>query len=1095
MTHDGFGGEKPNGENRGKKWGIVGAYALMVFCGLVTSSCCCDKKHSGTIYLDHGEVFTRERLLNERLNNLTWLQNELNNTPAGGTLQGGRYRSESTSFSGQASAQFNPLGGVSPMGQQAIQSSAQAVQLQSQIQTEALQRELNALKTNGISYTNFLNSGGILASPPGTSYGAVSNVSPVINILNSVSGPTNSAPGPSNNFSLPGNIQLTSVEQFQDQLAYRDAVSGEIHEQELDDTHDENGMTLYTINFHLSVAPGENNNCFGRVSANFAKATDDDLDQQYHEWLVSFRNTFDQNVISIQRRYLQNYLTDDEIRQLVADAWGQEEYAYFWLSQQSNSWENITNSYQKSQLALSELPQAFKSQKEFDGWLSTNKDSIGQFVSLEQFVEVITNHLTANQFVILTNAVPAQPKRGNLLQMLQTGQFAGVLGDSSFQSNLCGIDDENKLSISNEWLSYLMDGYDSKTNRYQELTEESTDLKAVMQNFGLISKRSHTSVDLADDSKVMKALCWVVKDEFEEVNDNPYPGYLVDIRTPELVSQNNQDFMYLMKVAAGRDWSGNFSNEMQTLESKAPERTFVYAIEPKEYAQNLMDESDEQNSLSLALGLSAAIPQISTSLSAYLQYLQQNQYMLETIKRRPLLTSYMDGNTNFGWLVGGRFKISDKDKDYKLTYEQVPVQEAVQVTLEVPSWWTAVTINTTSQWLQANSHPICAGQTNSRVIALKPDYSAVTRALMEEYNPGYTKPQIYPAWDPNQNTRGYVVQAGAPATLLILGQNLWRNPVVFIGSQSTADTFNYNVLPDMQGIVANFSQGVNYPPTLSTNSGQPVTVDLRVVTSDGEAVLRDGVTIISGNSVASPSQGFVSMTNFFGMPGSNITFNVSAVPLGSVLATYQLALSPANARPQPVCTNTIKNGVLTFTLPAANANLGTTSSVARIDVWMQQTPGSEPVSVLQGGEQNFIVFNNFTNSEFAWAASSVTFSATNNSANPNTNNTLIIQPPPGTDANLFWSAQPGLSQQLQSSSGQIQLQLANTATPNSITNLNYGTFNGTNIQFLLSNIPNIQPLTNAFNLTNSGQAVCTGTIAVSKYSVPVAGNITFARKD
>jgi hypothetical protein len=38
---------------------------------------CGSDKPSGHIYLDHGEVFTRQRLLNDRLNNLNWLYMEL----------------------------------------------------------------------------------------------------------------------------------------------------------------------------------------------------------------------------------------------------------------------------------------------------------------------------------------------------------------------------------------------------------------------------------------------------------------------------------------------------------------------------------------------------------------------------------------------------------------------------------------------------------------------------------------------------------------------------------------------------------------------------------------------------------------------------------------------------------------------------------------------------------------------------------------------------------------------------------------------------------------------------------------------------------
>ena len=1086
MTHDGFGGEKPNGENRGKKWRAIGMVAITVAWGLMATGCCSDKKqHSGTIYLDHGEVFTRERLVNERLNNLTWLQTQLNNTPAGGTLQGGRYRSETTSVSGQVSAQVNPLGQISPSGQQVIQPSARTIQLEGQLQEEALTQELNGLKSNTISYTNVVGTGGIPGSQPTTNFGAVapSNAVPVINIMNAVSTPTN-VPGPSNNVSLPGSVQLTSVEMFQDQLAYRDAVLGEMHEQELDDTHDRNGMTLYTIAFHLSVAPGDNNNCFGRVSANFEEDPEETNNPtKYWKWLASFRETFDQEVISIQRRYLQNYLTDNEIRQLIVDGWKYQSAAGDWLG--TNSLDSIDQRYWDSTNVLYRMSQSnfLESLQDEANW-----DQLKTFISPGRLNEMIADELEPED---LTNQIilePAETVSGtnsvsNLSLQLREPNLPEALKNSKVMAALSGNLNEDRIQkIITKLSRENLNRWIRERNRHELYESEYNDLNVVRD---LMTQRSHTSADITEDKKAMRALCWVVREEFLQLNITNY-GDLVEIGRPELISQNidNQDFMFLMRIDYPTNGPANFENAVTYLSTNTEADPFVYAIEPKEYAQNLMDESDEQSSLSLALGLSAAIPQISTSLSAYLQYVKENETMLETIKRRPLLTAYMDGTNRFGWLVGGRFKIGD---DLSLTYEQIPVQEAVQVTLEVPSWWSAVRFNVTSQWLHANSKPYHAGESGSRVLQLRPDYNGLTMALLEEANPDYSKPQIYPAWDRDPNQRGYVVQAGAPATFLILGRNLWRNPVVFIGSQSTEDTYNYNVLPDMQGIVATFPT-INTPQTLATNSSQSATVDLRVVTSDGQAVLKDGVTVISGG-LQGAGGGFVVMTNFFGVPGSNISFNVSAAPPSSIFANYQLALSPPNAKPQSVATTMINNGALSFTIPT-NGSLWTNATQARIDLWMQSTPSSEPVSVLFGGEQNFVIFTNVAQSWFTFVNTNVTFST----ASPATSGSISVGP--SVSPSLFWNARPALIGQLANSpAGQIQLQLSN-GTVNA--NINSGTFNGTNIVFSL-NTASVQAITNAFGWTVNYATNLSGVINVPannpQFTIPVSGNVFLNRQN
>jgi hypothetical protein len=1075
MTHGEPVSDNQAGANRAKRWRTGGMVALLVIYSFIVAGCC-THHHSGTIYLDHGEVFTRERLVNERLNNLNWLQNQLNNTPAGGTLQGGRYQSQSTSVSGQVSAQFNPLGQISPLGQQAIQPSARTIQLESQLQEQALQQEVNGLKSNTISYTNFVGSGGILGTQLGNSFGAVapSNAVPVINIMNAISGPTNSAPGPSNNVSLPGgsSIQVTSVEAFQDQLAYRDAVLGEMHEQELDDTHDRNGMTLYSIDFHLSVAPGENNNCFGRVSADFGEdPMETNNPEEYWKWLAAFRKTFDHEVMSVQRRYLQNYLTDDEIRQLIIDGWKYQEAADGWL-RTNKTLDELTWQYTNSLASLDSvkpdnLLEAIQQSYALDIQQRGISDMLGTSVGAAKLVTLITNELASSES--LSTNIP------DVIQQMQTNRWESPGAASAATAADKLLKDWQKTNILNELKVAITSQFQSSTNMLGRYENARYCLGTLPQY--LLSKRNEASSDPVTDSNAMKALCWVVKDEFEQVNSAVY-GHLIEIEPPENVSTDPGDYMYLMRVRDVTNGPINFEKAMNYLSTNTEAHPFVYAIEPKEYAQNLMDESDEQSSLSLALGLSAAIPQISTSLSLYLQYIKENETMLETIKRRPLLTAYMDGTNRFGWLIGGRFKIGD---DLALTYEQIPVQEAVQVTLEVPSWWSAVKFNVTSQWLHASGRPYHAGESGSRVLQLRPDFDGLTLALLEDADPDYLQPQIYPIWDRDPNQRGYVVQAGAPATFLILGRNLWRNPVVFVGSQSTADTYNYNVLPDMQGIVATFPN-ISMPETLSTNSAQSVSVDLRVVTSDGEAVLKDGVTVISGGMQGSGG-GFVVMTNFFGVPGSNITFNVSAAPPSSVFASYQLALSPSNGKPIPVATNMISNGALTFQIPT-NAGLWPAATQARIDLWMQPTPNSEPASVLLGGEQNFVIYTNLAQSWFTFVNTNVTFSA----ANPATSGSISVSP--SLTPNLFWLARPALIGQLENSPpGQIQLQLSTGAAS---VNLNSGAFNGSNIVFSLNNI-GVQAITNALGWTGNYTTNFNGVIVVPannpQFTIPISGNI------
>src|SRR3954469_10582007 len=101
---------------------------VLLACALL-SGCQSSPGPSARIYLDHPEVFTRERLVNRRLDDLKWLDGELNRSVTS-TFQGARSQSQFTGFTGQLSAQFDPLGAAgASAGLQTFQSAQQAAQL------------------------------------------------------------------------------------------------------------------------------------------------------------------------------------------------------------------------------------------------------------------------------------------------------------------------------------------------------------------------------------------------------------------------------------------------------------------------------------------------------------------------------------------------------------------------------------------------------------------------------------------------------------------------------------------------------------------------------------------------------------------------------------------------------------------------------------------------------------------------------------------------------------------------------------------------------------------------------------------------------
>src|SRR5262249_29583194 len=128
------------------------------------------------------EVFTRQRLVNRRLTERSWLEGQLaTNTPTTQLIQG--YRDVRV-FSGTYSktgVTFDPLGGAlsSARGQQSlqnVQNQSELAALKHQIAVAKLQQQLAAQRSTAASSN--AGAGGTSASSPPSTSGASTGASP-----------------------------------------------------------------------------------------------------------------------------------------------------------------------------------------------------------------------------------------------------------------------------------------------------------------------------------------------------------------------------------------------------------------------------------------------------------------------------------------------------------------------------------------------------------------------------------------------------------------------------------------------------------------------------------------------------------------------------------------------------------------------------------------------------------------------------------------------------------------------------------------------------------------------------------------------------
>jgi len=152
---------------------------------------------------------------------------------------------------------------------------------------------------------------------------------------------------------------------------------------------------------------------------------------------------------------------------------------------------------------------------------------------------------------------------------------------------------------------------------------------------------------------------------------------------------------------------------------------------------------------------------------------------------------------NFGWVVSP----SDDSKrpGDVLGYKPMqPTQRSVAALITVPFWWKYAHLEITSGWL-TNDGTFQDRRTQAYLIPLPIDFESFDTLLTEPGRRDSRRPSIALERMPED----IQVEACARAEILIPGHRLWRSSVVVLGGQR-ADVVT--VLPDMRGIIATFGE-------------------------------------------------------------------------------------------------------------------------------------------------------------------------------------------------------------------------------------------------------------------------------------------------
>ena len=186
----------------------------------------------------------------------------------------------------------------------------------------------------------------------------------------------------------------------------------------------------------------------------------------------------------------------------------------------------------------------------------------------------------------------------------------------------------------------------------------------------------------------------------------------------------------------------------------------------------------------------------------------------------------------FGWLIGPRFQDEKRSR-------HVPTHVALSALVSLPTAWPEVTITMKTRWIDEDGKTPKGfpPRTNQYQVQLPVDYEKLTFAAARANQSAFgVAPQVF-----ESRLDDIKLHVGRCADILIPGRNLWRSAIVTVGAQRSESII---VLPDMQGIIAHFDP-IRTPPAFKSGETK---ANVRVWTSSGTVELTKPATFYDRTS-------------------------------------------------------------------------------------------------------------------------------------------------------------------------------------------------------------------------------------------------------
>jgi len=254
---------------------------------------------------------------------------------------------------------------------------------------------------------------------------------------------------------------------------------------------------------------------------------------------------------------------------------------------------------------------------------------------------------------------------------------------------------------------------------------------------------------------------------------------------------------------------------------------YAYSIAPKESFDRIDADSSRSNELGAALAVSPT-PTVRSRAAVSAVGQRARESSASAIERAPRIvgfTGVAQDAAYFGWIIGPQFRAVDRAEAG--TFEQTVGHYVVSAIISAPAWWTRAHVSVATYWYDGRSGT-CVDDTGTPLPCSqyenwksKPGPRITEFDVMLPVDPrplgdillagggarGGADALKQPAIDKDR-MEPVGLAAGSRAEIVVPGHNLWRNPLVTLGSQQAT---RVKLLPNMNGLVAYFDE-VTAPP-------------------------------------------------------------------------------------------------------------------------------------------------------------------------------------------------------------------------------------------------------------------------------------------